>query len=125
MSNFKLGPLQEEWVQSLEQHPERQMIQRLGRKNSDGSYRACCLGQAGLIAVVCEWNEDGDLVVKGGGGYALLERNSYKAMGLRSPSGFSKGTLSPLAVINDSGATWPEIAALIRANPEEYFTHSV
>lgn len=61
MSDFRLGPLQTKWIQSLRDHPERQLKGSLGNRYADGSYKACCLGEAGLIAGVCFWREDGRL----------------------------------------------------------------
>ena len=46
---FPFGPKQEEWLTSLEKHPERQLKGILGRKQNTGGYSACCLGEYGLI----------------------------------------------------------------------------
>lgn len=153
------GPLQLKWIETLEQHPERQMKDVLGRKHTNDSFTCCCLGQGGLIADVCTWFEDilvpNAIVQKmkeGGVDSSELPEDlfgeSYKALGLRSPTGarlesdltalekelfsfaprYANKNLS-LAFINDlsteDGGTWANIAKTLRAHPEKYFTHSV
>lgn len=123
---FKLGPIQEKWLKSLEDHPERQMAGRLGLKTSEDTYTACCLGEAGLIAGVCEWNEYGMLLTKESNDDGLLS-GVYYSLGLRSASGKPLDTTmhDTLASLNDNGHTWPQIAKLLREHPEQYFTESV
>lgn len=124
---FKLGPIQKKWLKSLEQHPERQMSQALGTKLSDGTYQACCLGEGGLIAKVCEWKEDGKLKTIGGSSTGILDGESYRALGLLDEWGrrLDDDERYSLQTLNDSGKTWPQIAAILRANPEQYFNKSV
>lgn len=135
MKIFKFGPFQKEWLQSLEQHPERQMAHRLGIMKPDGTYEACCLGEAGLITGTCFWSKEGELVVKdeyipfrlkGGMAKHLLDGEAFKAMGLLSANGKSaiQNKMS-LSELNDNGKTWPELAAIIRKNPENWFNKSV
>lgn len=130
MADFKLGPLQEAWSKSLEKHPERQMKNKLGERTGD-TYLACCLGVAGLIAGVLEWDTVDNLCVKGAPGeITALTNESYLAIGLRSPTGtpydqFSQNSeegFHALSYLNDNGSTWPEIAAILREHPEQYFT---
>lgn len=131
MSTFKLGPIQEKWIKSLEDHPEKQLMDTLGKKhlNSEG-YKACCLGEGGLIAGVCNW-EGNVLIVSHKDNYGtiqtdmnLLRFDIHLALGLRSKNGEADGFTS-LAGMNDTGKTWPEIAAILRTNPERYFTKSI
>lgn len=121
---FKLGPIQEAWLQSLEQHPERQLQGALGKKNDDGSYKACCLGELGLIASLCEWSNN-ILHIIGQPGLAFTLSNIYNKVGLRGSNGVAMPPHDSLARLNDRGVTWPEIAAIVRANPESYFNESV
>ncbi len=55
-----LGPLQLKWIKSLERRPKRQTKGKLGTRTSflgfTLSYKACCLGEGGLIAGVCNWD---------------------------------------------------------------------
>lgn len=123
-STFTFGPIQTKWLESLEQHPERQLTERLGRKYDDGTYQACCLGELGLIAGLCKWdgiylstkyvNDMGELP------------DIYEELGLHNKVGDSldQSKLS-LAELNDGGNTWPEIASIIRANPTNYLSKSV
>jgi len=129
---MNLGPIQTRWVESLEAHPERQGKGRLGiRDLATGEYRACCLGEGGLIAGVCKW--DGEYIKTISNSPFYLSEEAYAALGLRNQLGaFISGphevgsvTVNSLADANDEGATWSEIAAFIRANPEEIFKESV
>lgn len=124
MEQFIFGPIQTEWLKSLKEHPERQLKGSLGKKYPDGTYKACCLGEAGLIAGVCEWREVGDqviLYVKESSQLSVLV-DVYETIGLfnsegRRTSGYPEMSL---AIMNDSGKTWPEIAAIIEADPWAY-----
>lgn len=136
-ASFELGPLQKMWLESLEKHPERQGRKVLGEGNST-HYKACCLGEL----LICEARLQGkplpfseDNVLYDGNSFYLYD--SYKRLGLRSKEGalkehagfFFRGgkeiCLHSLARMNDHGYTWPEIAAYIRANPENVFTKPV
>lgn len=122
---FQFGPIQEKWLKSLEEHPERQGKQVLGyRALGSEDYRACCLGELGLIAGICEWH--GVSLFTRGGVFSSLLTDVYEEVGLRSENG-SPNSLQcySLACLNDEKMTWPEIAAHIRANPTEYFTKSL
>lgn len=123
-TKFKFGPIQTLWLESLENNPERQTTHKLGVKSEDGlSYKACCLGEYGLIAGKCKWV--GNRLQDGAYFGTLVESNLD--LGLRSSAGTPKNIKhGSLANLNDhQGKTWPEIAAIIRANPEEYLTKSI
>lgn len=134
MSRQILGPLQTKWVERLEKYPERQLKGRLGIKFNDGSYRVCCLGEAHLM--ICEhlniepnWKDN--LLETQTGNLAGLENDSItvQTLGLINGLGrlkYNTPDYKPsLAVMNDTDMTWSEIAAYIRANPENVFTKSV
>lgn len=150
MEKLIIGPLQEMWLKSLEEHPERQMKSVLG-KGSPDDYKACCLGEA-LICIAKFKGEDilslfvdeyiKDLAPSDESDAKEYMDHSYKIMGLNSPQGEIKygadipklmsnrhtvyeADVTTLAHANDGGQTWPEIAAFIRAYPETVFTHSV
>jgi hypothetical protein len=120
---MKLGKLQKKWVASLKAHPERQMSWQLGA-GTKRKYKACCLGEAGLIMDSCKF-KNGILVEKKTQSSGVL-KNSYKKMGLYTDhGGIGDGDMS-LAKLNDDGeTTWPEIAYMIEAAPELFFTKSV
>jgi hypothetical protein len=122
-SSEHIGPIQEQWLQSLEQHPERQMKHALGEiDKKTGEYKACCLGELGLIAGVCVW--------KVGTGRLVLNIDEYQTdaladvwdeVGLYGPNGNADNShTDSLAWLNDNGKSWPEIAAIIRADPKLY-----
>lgn len=132
-SNFILGPFQKEWLNRLESFPERQHKGRLGRKTDDG-YKACCIGEAALVCGEGYFDNIGflhtnSLEVEGvSSSNGLL---NYNKMGLFGPEGPLKDTVVVkgetcgfLSVLNDLHMTWPEIAAYIRANPENVFEKS-
>lgn len=120
---MKLGPLQKKWVKSLKEHPERQQKNALGKGNEE-KYTACCLGQAGLIMDTCYFR--GGILVERGSLSGAVLTESYKKMGLRSCVGFIDDTNKSLAGLNDDNYhTWVDIAYLIEAAPELFFTKSV
>lgn len=117
---YPFGSLQSKWIRSLERHPERQMKGQLGQKEEDGSYKACCLGEAGLIAGICEWKGDTLQIISNHSTACLSE--SYSAIGLKDAWGEAGVRRLPnLACMNDNGISWPEIAAHLRKYPHEYF----
>lgn len=132
---FELGPIQEAWLKRLEEHPERQDKEKLGVKHPDGTYTACCLGE-GLLTL-CEltsrvpaWSPDGTLFDGDSADpqwrSSLYLQNSWRELGLRSSAGLTADRLTCLAELNDHPkTTWVDIAAAIRANPENFFTKSV
>ena len=124
MKKFKLGPIQKKWLASLEKHPERQMKGCLGTRNENGTYKACCLGEGGLIAGVCIFNKKNELVTRSGD-YSVLSRSDFKALGLRNPTGNNKDNSLCLAELNDDDLDWQMIAAIIRSEPEDFFIKSV
>ena len=132
-TKFEFGPIQTKWLESLENNPERQTNGHLGTKLSDGTYKACCLGELAITAGLAQWNELNELVVFNSMGNSLAYLHGvHDKVGLHSPTGRvpercqktypSKPSLSQL---NDNGKTWPEIAAIVRENPEDYFFKSV
>lgn len=125
MSEFKIGELQEKWLQYLEQHPEQQGKDKLGEKLPNGNLQMCCLGAGGLICGAAEWNDH--KLVSGVSTEFLI--NGYDRLGLRSARGSSSNAFSgntrdyhSLSAANDISMTWPEIAATIRADPANFFT---
>lgn len=118
---LKPGPIQTAWLKSLREHPERQTTKVLGYR-TNGAYKACCLGELGLIAGVCTFDSNGTLCCDGSRTILL----NYTGLGLRSPNGRQTKFAEPtLAVMNDFGKTWPEIADHVEKNFSLYFTKSV
>lgn len=125
---MKLGPIQEAWVKSLEEHPERQMMGELGRGELN-HYKACCLGECKMVmyrAGLCG-NPIEDGTLRSGKKIKLLSESDRRKIGLRSGEGHAKDEphFSSLASMNDRGKTWPNIAAIIRENPDRFFFKSV
>lgn len=124
MAKFEMGPLQKRWVKRLKAHPERQMYEQLGKGNKK-EYQACCLGEAGIMLGTCSFDDKGVLRnnYKDEDGVLL----SYSDIGLRSPNGECLSGENELMILltdlNDDGHhTWTDIAYLIEAAPELFFT---
>ena len=132
----RLGKIQKEWVKALEAHPERQMKEALGQ-GSPKDYKACCLGE--LLLVECRLKKkklpfyDGTIMDKSEYGVSVSElQETYSKFGLRTESGrFTEAIVHngerfwSLVSLNDSGASWTDIAKIIKKNPEKIFTKSV
>jgi hypothetical protein len=137
-----LGPIQTQWIANLRAYPERQTDHCLGEETKD-SYCACCLGE--LLLTKCRYegkelpfDSSGDLYDidpdnETSRELALLI-SSYKELGLHTEHGrivthrkVFIGKTTPLSLVdaNDNGATWPEIADFVEANPGLVFTRSV
>ena len=145
---MELGTLQKAWVKSLRENPDRQMNSRLGKQNEvvnaefDEPYHACCLGE--LKMVHCRLNNlpivfDKDGFLRDGKDKDIKSKTylsgSYEQFGLHSSYGKIIGeqikhrvrekSYDSLALANDSGVTWAEIADFVEANPEKVFSKSV
>jgi len=126
---MKIGPIQEQWLQRLEQHPELQTNARLGELTEDG-YRACCLGEYLLTYHRCLGTDISRLfnngVLQDGDDYYVLVE-SFDDLGLQDDAAhiFGDCEYDSLAEMNDNGVSWPEIAAYIRKYPEMVFTKSI
>ena len=130
-NKFEMGPLQKEWVKTLREHPERQHTRSLGFKDEEG-WHLCCLGQLYVLAVG-EENALVDGIVACNGDEKVLS-GMYLECGLNNNTGSLKGGFYThkdqskswmLSAMNDKGATWPEIADFIEANPSKVFTKAV
>lgn len=144
---MEIGPIQELWLYRLENYPERQMTGRLGEYNSKtDEYSACCLGEylitykrAQKIPFEDIWDNEHN-EESGLNNFLLFDENdeetlvnSFDDLGLFSESGDIQGnyttqegeTYGCLAEMNDDNVPWPEIAAIIRENPEKFFRESI
>jgi hypothetical protein len=132
---MKLGPIQKAWLKSLREHPERQCSGKLGQKFNK-NYLACCLGEA--LITYCKMKKrripfTGEgILIDGSNDRTSYLSSSFEKLGLISSSGMSHSPFYinneeyyGLASANDNGVTWPQIADIIEANPENFFTKSV
>ena len=114
--NFELGPLQTQWLEALESGKYEQGLQRLKINN-----KYCCLG------IVCELAglaHDGfsRFISPEGRHNAHLPHYLAEQYGFFSDDGVVDGDSSDSLVRrNDSGSSFAEIAAFIRANPKSVF----
>lgn len=153
--NLELGPIQEAWVRSLEQHPERQGFGTLGVLHQNGvDYRACCLGELKITAARISRGRCFNLshlfmqsaptprYLEDGFGSTDYLNNSWEKYGLNSPTGklscgmiclgiiaggrvTEKLLIASLADMNDMGYSWQQIATLVRQRPDWVFTKRV
>lgn len=125
-TEFEFGPKQTKWLEALESGDYKQATGTLKLDNEE-YVGYCCLGVAVLV---CELHELSGVNLS----------SSYREMGLRSPDGTpleellrplipneSNGIVESgnLTNLNDTGMTFQDIAKLLRAKPEEYFSVSV
>ncbi len=117
---------QEKWLQALESGEWRQGRRYLWAE-VDGVKSYCCLGVAGKLFAPRSRH------MSSAGGRSLQGLASPKVvriLRLRTPGGrFREGTIKTdfgkfgwLTFMNDYGVPFPDIAAFIRANPEQVFT---
>ena len=129
--NFEFGPIQLQWLESLENNGHRQGRRKLGTRDhlNPYEYTACCLGELGLIGGVCHWRGDGDLVTNNTETPSIgLLVGVHEQVGLRTVSGATVGGYehyTSLSVMNDDGMTWKQIAERVRKTPEQFFFKSV
>lgn len=118
-----LGPNQRKWLKALESGKFKQ--DKAVLKTASGSY--CCLGVACEVfktpTVKVTFDEEADCAGawKFNGEYEVAPPFVRRALGLRSEEGDPKDGGDPLTDINDSGKPFKKIAAIIRANPSNYF----
>lgn len=137
LNQHKFGPIQQAWLESLENHPERQTDSCLGYRTDTG-YEACCLGELLIINNRVNGLPLSDLFSSESG--VLHDGNhdetlctSYKDVGLYNEDGgfvnapirYRNTPYTSLAAMNDDGVTWPDIAQFVRENSEEVFCKKV
>lgn len=121
---MELGPKQKQWLHNLRTYPERQGKFSLGEGTPE-SYTACCLGELLLVCGLGKFVNGKLFDNPEIGPNCKYLYNSYSELGLRDHGGYpidNKG--DSLAYMNDGGKKWPEIADIVEANPERYFTKS-
>ncbi len=135
VQKFELGPLQKLWLKQLRKYPERQMKNALGQ-GTPKNYKACCLGELHLCAFRLQkkalpFNKGGVITVVESGSISTLT-GVHENYGLRDSTGNAdrdfKTSLGPyrsLAVVNDTGISWTEIADIIEKDPINFFNKSV
>lgn len=123
MSAFPFTPLQEAWLRDLETTRAKQGTRFLHAYG--GGW--CCLGRAARIV---EKPRRAGFVDEWQGSANSLPGDIWRQLGLRGSLGNLAETAfvedrsyGDLAGMNDAGMTFREIAAHIRANPENVFTN--
>lgn len=123
---MELGPLQSKWIEALESSKYLQGEGYLCSKGTeeDSGDRYCCLG------VACEVIGVEKKDVPGGcyeyqGYRGQLTSDLRDKIGLASGMGAKIGDeAKSLAIMNDDGTTFAEIARILRENPGDYFVVS-
>jgi hypothetical protein len=116
-----LGPNQERWLQALESGKYQQCESCL-----ECDKHFCCLGVGCQVFFPEDRTETAvatSAMGKWFGETEVAPQCLIDTIGLHDSNGLSLvlGDKS-LTELNDSGNTFPEIAAIVRANPEHYFT---
>ncbi len=104
----KLGPIQEKWIKALR---SGEYDQCKGTLRDEGG-RYCCLG---VLYHVVRGTEPPV-------GINVLDDYMIGATGVKSPTAACNTTVLSLAVLNDSGKSFIEIADFIEAYPERVFS---
>lgn len=130
---MKLGPIQTQWIANLKAHPERQLSDYLGQGDIK-DYKACCLGELLICKHKAQRKKvpfvDGFLWSASNSANANAIIENYQSLGLYTNSGHIREDVRAeypktcLALLNDEYLTWPEIAELVEANPDHFFTKS-
>lgn len=128
---FEFGPLQTKWLDALESGQFLQTDGELRAEDSDGKMRYCCLGVANEVCQLGEnWNDP--VLEDTFSELGLFDSNGSTRKGVDlagelhykltfSEKNEQKRTLTQL---NDNGASFREIARILRAHPEDYFKES-
>lgn len=123
-STQPLGPFQLEWLEALESGKFEQGQTCLKKDN-----KFCCLGVAcelsGITAIPAAIASSGVVRYKYLGERHYLPQEIVDRLKFRSNQGCAFGEPHmAIAILNDEGKTFKDIAAIIRENPSKYFTAS-
>lgn len=122
-----LGPNQRKWLLFLKNNPEKQGKNSLGVKLATGDYKACCLGQAGLMFGYCHFDSEGILRSTDNRVFFPESEDNEKYLKLIGQQGEHSilGTgPDSLAGINDN-KTWLDVYNTCIDNPRKYFTGKI
>lgn len=114
--DFEFGPLQTQWLEALESGKYEQGTHYLKSNN-----KYCCLG------IVCELaglQHDGESCFIGQGHWHTVHLPEYLTEQYGFFTNFGEvdgGADDSLVCRNDTGSSFAEIAAFIRANPKSVF----
>jgi hypothetical protein len=127
MSEYQFNEAQLKWLDALESGKYAQNND--GDLLNSGGY--CCLGVACVVVGIAPVSEDlgeGRTLIRFDGCVSLAPNQVLDGMLLRSSLGelddlylIGEHTAGSLAVANDIGATFSELAAFIRSNPTAVF----
>lgn len=127
MSKQELGPLQAEWIKRLRSGDFTQGKTCL-KVQAEFGCEYCCLGIACEVAIdsgieldVRQRGEP-DGVFYFNGRTASLPNNVKESMRFRGEYGADIQYQNPLSSLNDQGKQFSEIADIVCADPNQYFT---
>ena len=120
---MELGINQKRWVAALRSGEYKQCRNTLCKIDKDGNRSYCCLGVANVLfnlnsADLHNLNNTAHKEVFGLG-------NSIGGTRYFGSIKYKDNVYNCLAQANDSGLSFDDIANIIEANPELFFTHSV
>jgi hypothetical protein len=122
----QFGPIQRAWLRFLRDNPDKQLRTKLGYRNSStgDNYKACCLGQFGLMVGICKWNDYTLLSLHGSVNFpdeSDMIKYGFRDVNARHEN-FEK--YPNLVNINDS-RTWLDVYYACINDPKGYFTKKV
>lgn len=127
--NFPFTELQLAWLDALESGEYKQGEGCLRQEVASGEFEYCCLGVAAEL-MGGEWERDYHMEpfkLKGSNLLSSLPYEMWLELKLyHNQGGVAAGqseARKSLAYLNDSGYSFKEIAALLRTNPEKYFSN--
>ncbi len=137
-TKLKLGPIQTQWLADLRANGHLQMKNQLGKVDEKGEIIGlCCLGQFIVTRSKC-LNIENIILNSDLYSYSIslssTSIRNFESYGLINEYGYCNTTkgivigdnkFTSLANANDGGVTWKELADIIEANPENFFTHAV
>jgi hypothetical protein len=125
------GPVQRKWLRFLKAHPEIRETNKLGNKSNTDKfgYKACCLGQFGLMTGICKWNGNILFSLNGNSTFPtkedMLRYGFYDNMATHRESvGHDNSGTNSLAHINDN-QTWLDVYNACINDPKGYFSKKV
>lgn len=119
------GPVQRKWLRFLRDNPTLQHKKSLGTRWFDGTYKACCLGQFGLMTGICKW--DGPNLLSDYGSMSFPGEEDmirYGFYGSMAPYAEEISINPALTTINDR-STWLDVYYTCINDPKGYFSKKV
>lgn len=117
--SFKLGPLQQKWLDALKSGRYRHCKGQLGRV-ALGEQKNCCLGVLCEVLKIELFQMGYDIIYANMVAYA--PDVATKSVGLRDSSGRIYGKMDSLSTINDQSDSYAPVIEILETRPGDVFT---